>query len=600
MKTKRVAIVGAGASGIPSAKQALSYGFEPTVFEASNDIGGLWRYKPEETDESSVMKSTVINTSKEMNAYSDFPPPDDFANFMHNRKMLDYLRSYASSFNFSKFLRMNHTVSNVRRSSTYANDGSWLVSYQTPEGEQRDEQFDAVLLCTGHHTHPYWPPEWPGQKEYTGQITHSHSYKDFHGFEDKNVVVVGVGNSGVDIAVELSRISREVYLATRRGTWVMHRNLDKTIPYDLVFNTRFMSVLYKWMPSSLVSWFLRQIVERRLDHEKFGLKPKHDIFGAHFTVNDELPNRLSCGTVRIRSNIRCFTRNDVIFDDGTIADNVDHVILATGYSFEFPLLEQGTLIKVTENDVSLYLNMYLPELADHNTLAVIGLIQPLGSILPISEMQARLFFDVLNGRSALPSPIGMHVQIGQYKTMQARRYVQSRRHTIQVDYVPYMDKIADLMGCKPKPLRYLLTGDISLFSALLFGPNVPYVYRLCGPRLWPDARAAILDVQRRVVSGMRGMKLVACRRCNKFADCSIMETTTTGNGKSIGLGLEHSDLVPLETAVVQMESSPCCHSCSKQIKGEGNSYEVVIMFLCLIGVLLLMAGGLCLVWIFVF
>ena len=94
-----------------------------------------------------------------------------------------------------------------------------------------------------------------------------------------------------------------------------------------------------------------------------------------------------------------------------------------------------------------------------------------------------------------------------------------------------------------------------------------YVYRLCGPRLWPDARAAILDVQRRVVSGMRGMKLVACRRCNKFADCSIMETTTTGNGKSIGLGLEHSDLVPLETAVVQMESSPCCHSCSKQIKG---------------------------------
>ena len=48
-------------------------------------------------------------------------------------------------------------------------------------------------------------------------------------------------------------------------------------------------------------------------------------FSAHFTMNDELPNRLSCGTVRIRSNIRCFTHNADIFDDGTIADNVDHV-----------------------------------------------------------------------------------------------------------------------------------------------------------------------------------------------------------------------------------------------------------------------------------
>uniref|UniRef100_A0AC34G6X2 Flavin-containing monooxygenase n=1 Tax=Panagrolaimus sp. ES5 TaxID=591445 RepID=A0AC34G6X2_9BILA len=82
---KRVAIIGAGASGLPSIRHALLYDLEPVCFELTNDIGGLWRYKENERSYkglkvSSVMKSTVINTSKEMTAYSDFPPKPEIAN----------------------------------------------------------------------------------------------------------------------------------------------------------------------------------------------------------------------------------------------------------------------------------------------------------------------------------------------------------------------------------------------------------------------------------------------------------------------------------------------------------------------------------------
>lgn len=89
------------------------------------------------------MKSTVINTSKEMTAYrylfiklnfyenfSDFPPPEHFANFMHNRKMLEYLESYAKHFGIEKLIRYGHSVQNIQRSENYKNNGKWIVHYK--------------------------------------------------------------------------------------------------------------------------------------------------------------------------------------------------------------------------------------------------------------------------------------------------------------------------------------------------------------------------------------------------------------------------------------------------------------------------------------
>ncbi|KAG0430523.1 hypothetical protein HPB47_022618, partial [Ixodes persulcatus] len=73
----------------------------------------------------------------------------------------------------------------------------------------------------------------------------------------------------------------------------------------------------------------------------------------------------------------------------------------------------------------------------------------------------------------------------------------SPRHTVQVDWLSYMDELADKIGARPKLLKYFFT-DNELFRALL-GPTVSYQYRLEGPHPWPGARDAVLGTQGRVL-----------------------------------------------------------------------------------------------------
>uniref|UniRef100_A0A8R1EEP5 Flavin-containing monooxygenase n=1 Tax=Caenorhabditis japonica TaxID=281687 RepID=A0A8R1EEP5_CAEJA len=235
-----------------------------------------------------------------------------------------------------------------------------MIHFQ-PRHRTDSKLFDGVMLCSGHHALPHIPKAWPGQEKFKGRIVHSHDYKDYKGYEDRVVVVVGIGNSGADCAVELSRISKQVYLVTRRGSWIFNRLFDRGVPLDLWFNS------------------------------------------AHPTVNDELPNRIACGTVRVKPGIQSFTENSIIFEDGSRVENVDEVILATGFSFHFNMIEKGNLVKVDENQSDIFKYMFPIATADHNSLAVIGLVQPVGSIMPISEMQARVYLESFAAGHKLPS-----------------------------------------------------------------------------------------------------------------------------------------------------------------------------------------------------
>lgn len=210
MPAKRVAIIGAGASGLTALKCALDGGLDAVSFERTGDIGGLWYFTPEIREgQACVMKSTVINTSKEMMSYSDFPVPQHFANFMHNTKVLEYFRLYASHFNLYKHIRFNAAVLELKRAADFASTGRWQLKIKEGDGEERTEIFDAVLLCSGHHAEKYIP-KFPGAEEFTGEIVHPHDYKDYKKYIDKRAVIIGIGNSGGDTTVELSRACRQV------------------------------------------------------------------------------------------------------------------------------------------------------------------------------------------------------------------------------------------------------------------------------------------------------------------------------------------------------------------------------------------------------
>ena len=133
------------------------------------------------------------------------------------------------------------------------------------------------------------------------------------------------------------------------------------------------------------------IVEKKLnarfDHALYGLKPAHRFDQQHSFVNDDLPNAIAAGTVIVKSNVRRLTETAVEFDDGSVVDNIDVVIYATGYEFGFPFVEHKALT-VVKNDVNLYKLVFPPDIHP-STLAVIGLVQPIGPTFPIAEMQCR-------------------------------------------------------------------------------------------------------------------------------------------------------------------------------------------------------------------
>ena len=165
------------------------------------------------------------------------------------------------------------------------------------------------------------------------------------------------------------------------------------------------------------------------------------------------------------------------------------------------MVEGGTLIPVDDNAVSLYLNMFAPDLSDHNTLAVIGFVQVLGSILPTSEMQSRLFYDAMVGGTKLPSKEAMKAAIDKKLDAQRKRYVPSPRHTIQVDFAAYMDELGSLLRCKPNIFKLMFT-DPMLAWALWTNPPISCTYRLFGPHPWEGARKALMESRNRIYAGM--------------------------------------------------------------------------------------------------
>lgn len=109
---KRVAIIGAGSAGLAAAKACKEESIDFVCFEMSGRVAGLWNYRDDDVDGMAcVMKTTVINSSKEMSAFSDFPPPKEFPNYMHNRMMCKYFHMYAEKFGLFDNIRYYQEVS---------------------------------------------------------------------------------------------------------------------------------------------------------------------------------------------------------------------------------------------------------------------------------------------------------------------------------------------------------------------------------------------------------------------------------------------------------------------------------------------------------
>jgi dimethylaniline monooxygenase (N-oxide forming) len=419
-----VCVIGAGACGIAAAKSLAERGVPFDCFERSDRVGGLWVYK-NRNGLSSAYRSLHINTSRERMEYPDFQMPTSYPDFPHHAQVAEYFDAYVDHFGLRDRITFETTVERAVRST----DGAWEVVLD--RGETR--RYDALVVANGHHWDPRWPePPFPGGDAFAGVQMHSHDYKEPELFRDRRVVVLGMGNSAMDIAVDASYTAAATYLAARRGAWVIPKYMFGR-PFDQFPQ-----------PGPVVPFRVRQRMAQTAlrvavgSMERYGLpKPDHRLLEAHPTVSDDILSRLAHGAIEPRPNIARLTERTVVFADGSEVE-ADVVVYCTGYKVTFPFLDQE-LVSAPDNVLPLFHRVFHPDIP---SLFFIGLAQPLGAIMPIAAAQSEWVAEHLCGRYALPTAAAMRADMEREDARMRRRYVTSKRHTMQVDFDDYLRALA--------------------------------------------------------------------------------------------------------------------------------------------------------------
>jgi dimethylaniline monooxygenase (N-oxide forming) len=207
----RVAVIGLGACGLVTLKNLLEAGFDAIGFERNSYVGGLWKFSPE--NKTTVLKTTVANLSKQTGCYTDFPFPDHVGNYATADEFEHYLEDYAKAFGLFDRVKLGIVVEKITRNQ---GDNGWEIGSKQ-DGQEHTETFEKVVLCHGLQVHEPNVPKIEGIDSFTGQAFHSNEYKGPAPFEGKTVVVVGMGNTGPDIACDLVGHASKVYLSHRKG-----------------------------------------------------------------------------------------------------------------------------------------------------------------------------------------------------------------------------------------------------------------------------------------------------------------------------------------------------------------------------------------------
>lgn len=425
---EKVCIIGAGSSGIVAAQVLDARGIPFDCFEKGSMIGGNWRYE-NDNGMSSAYRSLHINTSRRVMAFKSLPMPDHFPDYPDHFQMAAYFDEFADHFGLREKISFRTEVTNVEPA-----DGAWAVTVKGPEGAEHTERYRAVLVANGHHWDPRWPePAFPGADDFEGEQIHAHHYREPDILRGKRVLVLGLGNSATDIAVESSRIAEKTFLAVRRGAYVLPKYMNGK-PIDEVSTP-----LVSRLPLSVQRFFAMRGLEIAAgDMTSYGLpKPDHKLFEAHPTVSSELLPRLGHGDITVKPNIDRFAGGRTVrFVDGS-EEEIDLVVYCTGYKITFPFFD-SQVFAAPDNRLLLYRRVVSVE---RPGLYFIGFIQPLGPIMPLAEAQCEWIADLLNGRATLPPAGEMKREIAQEERKMGKRFVTSKRHTVEVDFHPYLREI---------------------------------------------------------------------------------------------------------------------------------------------------------------
>ncbi len=420
-----VCIIGAGCSGFSTAKRLKDYGVAYDCFELSDDVGGNW-YFDNPNGMSSCYQSLHIDTSTTRLEFEEFPADPDWPDFPHHSLIHQYFRDYVDHFGVRETITFNTGVEHAARRA----GGGWDVTLTT--GETR--AYDALVVANGHHWNPRMP-EYPGH--FDGPIIHSHAYRspfepvDMHG---KRVMVVGMGNSGLDVASELSNrtVAEKVWVSARRGVWVLTKYRGGK-PADKM-------MLPPWMPKKVGLKISRRAIRKIVGNmEDYGLpKPDHEPLAAHPSVSIDFLEKAGSGDITCVPAIERLDGDAVVLTDGRRIE-VDVIVCATGYRMSFPFFDAPELQPDAEHRYPLFKRIMKPGIDD---LYYAGLAQSSPTIVNLAEQQSKLIAKHLTGMYRLPSEARMHEIIAHDEHKHLGQYYDAPRHTIQVDLARYSRDLA--------------------------------------------------------------------------------------------------------------------------------------------------------------
>ncbi|CAF1049961.1 unnamed protein product [Rotaria sp. Silwood1] len=418
LKSKTVAIIGAGACGLVCAKVLLDDGFNVILFEQQEELGGVWSSKIAYANLHSQQPGGTME-------FSDLFDGEEYASWQH---IHDYLQKYADLFHITERIRFQTRVISISKNDLKNDKIPWIIQIETINGKQETHEFDFVIVATGLFSEPY-TPIYRGQNQFVGSILSPCDIKSHKQLINKRVIIVGAGKCATDMAVLAGHYARLCYLVFRKAHWMLPRKIiGGLVPIRILF-TRAFSIPFILVPNAPYGNLFRFL------HEKF---PKiftimcnnisNDIISIHGSDlfddkifipqysyrNLENISVIPNDFIRLKHENRIIGKLgiiDEIIDETTVRLDsgeklqADMIISATGHILRFPFFskEHIKMMGLTTCNEDITLNLYrriIP--VGIPNIAFIGFISSVGYWM-IAEVTSHWVSDYFLKRLKLPN-----------------------------------------------------------------------------------------------------------------------------------------------------------------------------------------------------
>jgi dimethylaniline monooxygenase (N-oxide forming) len=486
-----VGVIGAGIAGLATAKELKDVGIACDVFEMMPVLGGVFAHYG--------WKGGKLTSSSAFTWFSDFPIADR-QQHLDWPKWLDYLARYCEHNAIMDRFNFNCKVVGVEKNTE---KGGWDVTVHQKNWSNGhwthpskidvkdlvfSRHYDYVVMGSGLHHGPSMP-DWKGAEEFKkagGTLIHSAEFRKADDHKDKNVIVVGAGESASDIAWLTSKVCKKMTISTRNspGTLFPHEINGNTA--DIRDNRLIYSTPRVFWPILLKA---HKTFFENIKHEdnanrqkafKYAAKMNYENRNCIFTINAcksfGIPKAVTINNAEMKPTICHFEGRDVHFSDGSVLNDVDTVVAATGFKIDIPALKDCELKMKYSHPRHLWNNMVA---VDEKELFVVGFCRPHQiNLITCCEMQARVLSQIISGKKSFPSDEEMKNDIEETLEHMGKTY--ERGYKALVDFIPFNDKMAKFIGCEPNFMTLFFT-DIRMWHHMVFAPIQPCQYRLTGP-----------------------------------------------------------------------------------------------------------------------